>query len=51
MPPKQAPNRSQVIEILSRYRAAKTERERIKVVNSIKSCFPAIAEKLTKIQL
>lgn len=43
------PNRTQVVEILTRYRAAKTERERRKIANSIKRDFPHIAEGLNKI--
>lgn len=44
-----SPRRAQVIDILARYRSAKTERERRKVANSIKRDFPHIAENLNKL--
>ena len=43
------PNRDQVLDILSRYRAAGTERERRKVANSVKNRFPLISERLSKL--
>jgi hypothetical protein len=41
------PNRAQTLDILNRFRSAKTERDRRKVANSLKKEFPTIAEKLT----
>lgn len=43
------PNRIQVLDILSRFRSAGTEREKRKVANSIKKDFPEISERLTKL--
>lgn len=46
---KSIPNRARTMEILSRYRSAKTDRERRKVADSIKKEFPLIAERLFKL--
>ena len=43
------PNRSQVMDILSRFRSAKTERERRLVANSIKKDFPDISKNLIEL--
>lgn len=49
MASRSTPNRARTMEILSRFRSAKTDRERRKVADSVKKEFPHIAENLNKL--